>query len=460
MNYDLAIIGAGWAGYRAGILAKEHGLNVALIEKDKIGGVCLNYGCIPTKILVHSTKLLSQIEKSQDFGIEVKDLNNSLRSSVSYGTNLKKIKERKEKIIEKLSKGILFEIKRKGVDLIEGKAEIINSNRIKIDSQDIETKYILIAVGSKPKQLSSLKFDHKKILDSNDILELEEIPKSLLIVGGGVIGCEFAVIFKNLGTDVTLLEITDQLLPHEDREIAKKLESIFKKKKINLYLQKDASELNLDEFEKILVCVGRTPNIGDLGLEKIGIKIEKDRVYTDDYLRTSVSSIFAAGDCRGGNFQAHVASYEGKLVVENILSYLSQQSLGEGQEFLTERNKDMKRINYQGIPNCIFTDPEIGTVGLPEEKARALGYDIKISKFDFLASGSAHIQGETEGFIKIISDINTDLILGAHIIGPKATEMINLLSLGIRLKVKTSQLRDLIFAHPTLSEAIIDALWR
>ena len=428
--YDLTIIGAGWAGFKAALKAKKYGLNVCLIEKDKIGGVCLNYGCIPTKNLVYSTKLYSQIKKSNEFGIEIKDLR----------INLKEIKERKEEMIERLRNSMFSEIKRRGIDFIKGEAKLVNANRIKIDSKEIETRYTLIATGSKPKQISSLKFDHKKIFDSDDILNLEEIPQSLLIIGGGIIGCEFAVVFKNLGTQVTLVEIMNQLLPNEDREISKRLESVFKKRNITVYLQKDFSEFNLNEFEKILVCVGRMPNIENLGLEETGVRIEKDSIYTDDYLKTTVFNIYSAGDCIGGNLLAHIASYEGEIAVENIL------------------NKDIKRMDFQGIPNCIFTDPEIGTVGLTEEKARNSGYEIKISKFDFLAVGASHIHDETEGFIKIISDRETDSILGAHIIGPKATEIINILALSVRLKIKTSQLKDLIFGHPTFSEAIIEAL--
>ncbi len=432
-DYDLVVIGAGWAGYNAAILAKELGLNVCLIEERKIGGVCLNSGCIPTKILVNSTKLLSQFERSSEFGFEIEGI-------VSYRLNLKRIKERKERIIERLQNGIFSEIKRRGIDFIQGRAEIINPNRIKVDSKDIDTKYILVATGSRPKELKDIRFDHKKILDSDDILELEEIPKSLLIIGGGVIGCEFAVIFKKLGADVTLVEMMSQLLPAEDKEIAKKLELSFKKRRIKLFLQKDVSEFNLDEFEKILVCVGRTPNVESLGLEEIGVRIEQNRIYTDDYLKTTIPNIYSAGDCIGGYLLAGVASYEGKLAVENIL------------------NKDIKRVSYLGVPNCIFTEPEIGSVGLTEEKAKEKDFEIKISKFDFLASGAAHIQAETEGFIKIISDRNTDLILGAHIIGSKATEIINTLALGIRLKIKTHQLKDLIFGHPTFSEAVLEAI--
>jgi dihydrolipoamide dehydrogenase len=427
--YDLTIIGAGWAGYSAAILAKKYGLNVCLIEKDKLGGVCLNYGCIPTKILFHTTRLFSQIKKSKEFGIEVED----------PIINFKEIKERKERVIQRLKNGMLSEIKRKGIEFIEGRAEIITPHRIKVDSKEIETKYLLVATGSKSKELDSLKFDHKKVLDSNDILELETLPKSLLIVGGGVIGCEFAAIFKNLGTDVSIVEITDQLLPGEDREIAKRLESIFKKKKIGVFLQKDASNFDLDDFEKILVCVGRIPNIE--GLEEIGVKIEKGRIYTDDYLKTSVSSIFAAGDCIGRYLLAGVASYEGRIAVENIL-------------------EKEKKANYSGIPNCIFTDPEIASVGFTEEKARTSGFEIEIFKFDFLGMGASHICGDTEGLIKIIIDKNTDLILGAHIIGTMATEIINILASSIRSKIKSSQLKDSIFGHPTFSEAISEALWR
>ncbi len=429
MDYDLVVIGAGWAGFNAAVRAKELGLKVCLIEKGQIGGTCLNRGCIPTKALIQSAKVYSLTKKSDLFGI----------NTVNPQINFPKIQERKEKLIQQLRSGMQFMLK--GIDFLNGEAQILSPEELKVAEQIIKTKIILIATGSKPMEIPGLKFDGKKIISSDDILNLKEIPKSLLIIGGGVIGCEFASLFSILGTQVSIVELMPQLLPGIDKEVAKKLEAIFKKKAIKVNTNTDAQSVDLNNYDLVLLCIGRAPEIGSLDLNKIGIKLDKGRIVIDEYLKTSVSNIYAAGDCATKTMLAHFAAYQGRTVAENIAN-----------------PDNPRKADNQNIPNCIFTDPEIASVGLSEENAKDKGIAIKINKFDFFGSGMAHILEETEGFVKIISDTKTNVILGAFIIGPRATELIGILTLAVSSRLKISQIQETIFAHPTLSESIHEAL--
>jgi len=445
MNYDLAVIGAGWAGFNAAVRAKELGLKVCLIEKGQIGGTCLNRGCIPTKTLIQSAKVYSLTKKSDLFGI----------NTVNPQINFNKIQERKEKIIQQLRSGMQFMLKgidgstsltinpqaSRRIDFLNGEAQILSPEELKVAEQVIKTKFILIASGSKAMEIAGLKFDGQKIISSDDILNLKEIPKSLLIIGGGVIGCEFASLFSILGTQVSIVELMPQLLPGTDKEVAKKLEAIFKKKAIKVNTNTDAKSVDLNNYDLVLLCIGRTPDIGNLDLDKIGVKLEKGRIIVDEYLRTPAPNIYAAGDCATKTMLAHFAAYQGRIAAENITN-----------------PDNPRKADNQNIPNCIFTDPEIASVGLSEENAKDKGIAIKINKFDFLGSGMARILEETEGFVKIISDTKTNVILGAFIIGPRATELIGILTLAVSSRLTISQIQETIFAHPTLSESISDTL--
>jgi dihydrolipoamide dehydrogenase len=427
--YDLAIIGGGWAGFNACLQAKKLGLTVCLIEKSLIGGTCLNLGCIPTKALIRSAKILTLAKKSVNFGLK----------PLSPEIDFIRVQERKDNIVKTLRQGMQSSLK--GIDCINEQAQIISAQEIKAGAQVIKTKHILIATGSKSVELPFLKFNGNKVLSSDDILGLRELPGSLLIVGGGVIGCEFASLFSTLGTRVTVVEKMPQLLPGEDAEVAKRIETVFKKKGIKVSTSTDASTLDIKEYDRVLVAVGRAPRTEGLDMEKLGIKIDKGRVVVDECLRTSVPGIFAAGDCTGKKMLAHFAAYQGELAAENIAS----------PGFL-------KKAQDEIVPNCIFTDPEIASVGISEEQAKAKGIAVKVSKFDFLASGMARILDETEGFIKVVSDEKTEQVLGASIIGPQATELIAALALAVANRLKTSDIRNTIFAHPTLSESIHEAL--
>ncbi len=428
--FDLCVIGSGWAGFSAALRAAELGAKVCLIEQDKLGGVCLNRGCIPTKALVNAAKIFSHLKEAPSFGIEIKD------SAFNFG----KIQEYKKSVVDKLSAGIAFQIKNKKIEFVKAKAKLTNKGEITADGQKINAKYIIIASGSRPAELASLKFDGVRILSSNEILELKSAPISLMIVGGGAIGCEFASIFSALGTEVTVVELMERLLPLEDKDISQKIEMLFKKKGIKVLTKTKIEDCPKEDFEKILVCVGRLPNTEDLGLEEVGIKKEKNRICVNDLLETSIPDIYAIGDCVGRKMLAHVASYEARLAAENIFSLKK------------------KPVDYSAVPNCIFTDPEIASVGLSEEEASHLGLSVKVSKFSFLSSSMAHIMGEADGFIKLVADTETNKLAGASIIGPKATELIAILTLATRRGLTIEEIYDTIFAHPTLSESIFESL--
>lgn len=427
--YDLVIIGAGWAGFNAALKAKQLGLKVALIDKSEIGGTCLNRGCIPTKTLLQSAKVYSLVKKSKNFGIE----------TAEPKINFSEVVARKNKIVQQLQQGMKLMLK--DIDFFNSEAILIAKDTVKAGDAELKTRFILIATGSKPYELPGFKFDGKKILSSDDILNLVEIPSNLLIIGGGVIGCEFASLFSALGVKVTIVEKMPQLLPGEDKEVARKLENILKKKGINISTNTDAAGVNTNDYDLVLVCVGRAANSNLTGLDKLGIKTENNKIAVDGYLRTNIPNVYAAGDCTGKIMLAHFAAYQGITVAENIA------------------NPDKpKKADNCNVPNCIFTDPEVASVGLNEDKTLAQGIEVKINKFDFLASGMARIIDETEGFIKIISDKNTEEVIGASIIGPKATELIGILTLAVNNKLKISQIRETIFAHPTIAESIHETL--
>ncbi len=426
-EYDLAVIGAGWAGFNAALGAKKQGLKVALIDKGQIGGTCLNRGCIPTKALIQSAKVYSLVKQAEIFGVEVQ----------APQINFLSMQARKDKIIAQLRSGMQSMLG--GIDFLNAPAQFLSPYEIELGKEVIRAKSVIIATGSRPMELKDIRFDGKKIISSDEILDLKELPKSLLIIGGGVIGSEFASLFSILGTEVTIAEKMPQLLPQEDAEIARKIETLFKKKGIKVHTATDASSLNPADYELVLLCVGRAPETERIGLEKLGIKLEQGKILVDKYLRTNIPPIYAAGDCTGKIMLAHFAAYQGEIAAGNIIP----------GNFLPADNA--------GVPNCIFTDPEIASVGLSEKEALNKGLQIRVNKFDFLASGMARILEKAEGLIKIISDKKSENILGASIIGPGATELIAILTLAKSTGSKLSQIRRTIFAHPTLSESIREA---
>ncbi len=447
-EYDLIIIGSGPGGYVAALRAAQEGLKTLVIEKDEPGGICLNWGCIPTKTLLESAKHLDAVKRAPEFGINID----------GFHIEPLKIWQRKDEVVRSLRKGIEYLLKAKSVELVKGKARLITKDTIEIISDSgtiqVKAKNIIIATGSLPLDLPGIKIDHKNIISSDDLIGLNRIPKSMIIVGGGAIGCEFASLFSHLGTSIEIVELMDSLLPREDKEISKALEVSFKKRGIILKtktglesvnsspdkIEAVFSDKNKSSAELILICVGRRPNTDNLGLESLGVILDKGWIKSDLCLRTSVNNIYAIGDVTGKTLLAHVASRQAEVAVENI----------------TGKSKNM---DYSAIPNCVFSYPQIASVGLSEDEARERKINYAIGKFPFRALGKAHTAAETEGFVKLIFDKDTHIILGAHIIGAEATESISTLTLAVKNKLKAEDISETIFSHPTFSEIIPEAVF-
>ncbi len=441
-KYDLAVIGSGPCGYVAAIRAAQSGLKVCIFEKDDIGGVCLNWGCIPTKSLFASSTALYNIERASEFGIDVK----------GFELDFLKVNERKEMLVKKLASGIEMLMKARKIDILRGPAQLKSKDIVVSGADEVEAANILIATGSLPFELPGMSFDGRHILSSTDMLGLEEIPGDIVIVGGGVIGCEFASIFRAFGSRITIIEMMEQLLPNEDEEIAKEMLRSFKKRGIEILtgvkvetVEKKGQGVHLMlstgksiSGSKVLICVGRSPNSRGFGIEDLGIECERGWIKVDRLFRTNIKNIYAAGDCIGGILLAHVASREGISAVESIL----------GNE---------PSLDYNVVPNCIFTQPEIASVGLTTKIAKNRGINARSRKFLFSGIGKAHVIGEIGGFIKLVVDAATDKILGAQIIGSHATELVAELSLSIQFGITSEGLARVIHAHPTLSEAVQEA---
>lgn len=411
MEYDICIIGAGWAGYNAALKAAGLGKKACIIEEREIGGTCLNRGCIPTKAFVY----------------------HALR-----GLPLAEIQKKKQDVIDRLRAGMSYMVNSKKIDYIKGRAKIKSANLVEAgESQEIKTKFILIATGSVASELPHLKIDHQKVVSSDDILALQDVPKKMLIIGGGSIGCEFASIFNALGCEVSIVEIAPQLLPGFDAQVSKKLQQFFQKAGIQVFLGRGFAEMNLNEYDKVLLAVGRKPFINGLIADGVSIKNENGIIETGRDLSTSVSGIFAAGDCIDGYKLAHVAAYEGELAVNNM--------------FLEPKNRD-----YSVIPASVFTMPEVSAIGINEEEAKKFGASYKAVTVHFLSIGMAHIHENTQGFVKVIIDKRSGCILGAAIIGPQASELVNAFSIIMKNGITAAGLKSTIFAHPSISEIIAD----
>ncbi|TNF52351.1 dihydrolipoyl dehydrogenase [bacterium] len=445
----LTILGAGPGGYVAAIKAAQRGASVTVIEDDEVGGTCLNWGCIPTKALVSSAEVLNKAKKIQEFGLE---LNGEVIP------NIQKVIERKNKIVGSQVKGIRGLFKSWGINIIDGRGVIIDQKKIKVSlkkggEEEIETDKIIIATGSRPAQIPVFPFDGKNIFSSNDALNLEKIPGSLLIIGAGVIGCEFAFIYREFGSEITMVEMMPRAVSTEDEEISVLLERELKKKKIKLLtdvrvesveVKEDSISVSLSdgktlETEKILVSIGRSLNSKNIGLENIGVNTgQRGEILVNSKMETNIEGVYAVGDVIGGLMLAHVASKEGIVAAEN--------ALGGNVE-----------MNYDVVPSAIFTSPEIASVGLSEKQALERGYKFRVGRFQFRALGKAHAMGEIAGIVKLIADEESDRILGAHIIGPHASDLIHEAALAIEKGLTAQDIAHTIHAHPTLSEGIMEA---
>ena len=433
-KYDIIILGAGPAGYSAAIRASQLGAKVAVIEKDKAGGTCLSRGCIPTKSILASIELFSKIKIAHDFGIDIE----------KFAIDMEKVIARKNKIVHRLVKGVEYLLKQNKVDLIKGEGKVTN---ISAKEKIIEIKdnagnglrvtgyALILATGSEPMNIPGFEVDGKKIINSNHILDLKDIPKTMEILGCGVIGLQFARIYSELGTKVNICEALPKVLPVIDEEVTNSLIGIVSKKQIEIKMNVRLSKPSGKEIT--LVAAGRKVNTE--GFKEIGIEMIKDRyVKVNERLETNLPGVYAVGDITGINMLAHVAYAQGKVAAEATCG------------------KDSK-IDYSVVPMCIYTDPEVAAVGLTEAEAKAKGHEVKIGKLPFGASGKARTISEEEGFVKIVADAKSNKILGVHIIGPQATMLIAEAAMAIKLGAKAEDITSTIHAHPTLSEAIQEA---
>lgn len=445
----LALLGAGPGGYVAAIRAAQLGASVTVIEASEVGGTCLNWGCIPTKTLIASSELLARVRNLDAFGLEL---------SGTVVPNLAKIMARKDRVVSTLAKGIRGLFKSWGITLLEGRGRLLSPRQIEVLSMDgtrtvVEADRIIIATGSRPAEIPAFPFDGRRLLSSTDALGLTEIPQSLLIIGAGVIGCEFACIFRELGSDVTMVETLPRAVATEDPDVSELLERELKKKKIRLLTSVRVDKVNvLDDrvvaslsdgseitAERVLVSIGRSHNSDGIGLENAGIETgRKGEILVNHRMETNVSGVSAVGDVTGGMLLAHVASAEGLVAAENAVGLET-------------------RIDYSVVPAAIFTSPEIASVGLREPEAAEKGIRYRTGNFPFRALGRAHAMGEISGFVKIISDEASDRVLGAHIIGPHASDLIHEVAAAMRAGMSTQDLARTIHAHPTLSEGIMEA---
>lgn len=447
-NVDLAVLGGGPGGYVAAIRAAKLGVKTMVIEKENLGGVCLNWGCIPTKALYHVAQTIDEIKKADIFGINIS----------GWNLDFKKAMDRKDKVIAAQRQGLAFHFKKNNVELVKGNGKLISSNKILVtgeNGQEVEViaKNIIIATGSHAANVPPFNLEDEDVIDNIGILSLTAIPESLLIVGGGVIGSEFANIFSTFGSSVTIVEMLPRILSTEDIEVSKVIAKAFGKKGINVFTNSVIEEVKKDEgkffckikggdeivADKVLISIGRRPNSKGIGLEEIGITIdERGFIKTDSHLRTNIPNIYAVGDVNGGLQLAHVASDEGKIAAENIAG------------------KD-KTMDYRVIPWAVFTSPEIGTVGLNEEQARSKGINVCFGLFPFSNSGKAFITGETEGFIKVITDKDSGEILGAQMVGPRCSDLVHEVAVAMKGEMVVDTLAETVHSHPTLSEAVMEA---
>ena len=452
MNYDLIIIGSGPGGYVAAIRASQLGLKTAIVEKSKLGGICLNWGCIPTKSLLKSAQIYQSILHAEEYGIDV---------SGTINPDISKMVERSRNIAETMSKGVQFLLKKNKVDVILGVGKLKSKDTIVVtDNTNNETiltaKNIILATGAHSRELPNIPQDGVKVIGYKNALILNKKPDSMVIIGSGAIGSEFAYFYSSIGTKVTLVEYLPNIVPNEDEDVSRQLRRSFKKAKINVMENTSVENINtsgekckvtiktkkgVEEIETdiILSAVGITPNIDNLGVEELGIEIENGKIKVDDFYKTNIDNIYAIGDIINTPALAHVASAEGIACVEKIVGH------------------NIEPIDYGNIPGCTYTMPEISSFGLTEKKAKEQNIDIKVGKFPFTASGKAHASGTRDGFVKLIFNKKTDKLIGAHLIGANVTEMISELILSKKLKASNIDIIKTIHPHPTMSEAIMEA---
>lgn len=451
MNYDLIIIGSGPGGYVAAIRASQLGLKTAVVEVESLGGVCLNWGCIPTKALLKSAQVFEYLTHAADYGITVKE----------FSADFDAVVKRSRDVAGGMSKGVQFLLKKNKVDVLMGFGKVKKVGVVEVKDKDgkitdYEAKNIIIATGTRSRELPNLKQDGKKVIGYREAMTLSKFPESIVVVGSGAIGCEFAYFYSTMGAKVTLVEFLDNIVPLEDEDISKALARSFKKSGMNVMTSSSVESVDSSgphckvsiktptgheviEAEIVLSAVGVTSNLENIGIETLGIKTDKGKVLVDEYYQTNVKGIYAIGDIVPGQALAHVASAEGIICVEKIAGH------------------NPEPLNYGNIPGCTYCSPEIASVGMTEKAAKEAGYEIKVGKFPFSASGKASAAGAKDGFVKVIFDAKYGEWLGAHFIGHNVTEMIGEAVVARKLETTGHEIIKSVHPHPTMSEAIMEA---
>ena len=452
-NYDIIVLGSGPGGYVAAIRASQLGKKVAVVERAELGGICLNWGCIPTKALLKSAEIYKNANQAEEFGIKI---------SGDIEADFEAIVKRSRGVAESMSKGIQFLFKKNKIDLIVGSGKLKVDKKIEVTANNGETmeysaEHIIIATGARSRELPNLPIDGKKIIGYRKAMTLDKQPESMVVVGSGAIGSEFAYFYNSIGTKVTLVEYMDTIVPLEDVDVSKQLGRSFKKSKIKVMTKSEVLSVDTSgekcqvliktkkgeetiEADVVLSAVGIQTNIQGIGLKEIGITTERDHVVVDEYMRTNIEGYYAIGDIIPGPALAHTASHEGILCVEKIAGH------------------NPKTLDYNNNPGCTYTQPEVASVGYTEKAALDAGYEIKVGKFPFTASGKASASGHKEGFVKVIFDAKTDAWLGCHMIGDHVTEMIAEAVVARELKATGRDIIEAIHPHPTMSEALMEAV--
>jgi dihydrolipoamide dehydrogenase len=451
MAYDVIVLGSGPGGYPAAIRASQLGKKVVIVERESLGGICLNWGCIPTKALLKSAQVMEYAKHAADYGIEVND----------FKQNFGNVIKRSRGVADKMNKGVTFLMKKNKIDVVMGYGKLIAPNKLEVTAADgskqtLEAKNIIIATGARARELPALKLDGKKIIEYRTAMSLTEQPKSMIVVGSGAIGTEFAYFYNCLGTKVTIVEFLPRIVPVEDEDVSKELEKNFKKQGITIMVNSEVTSVDTSgnevkakvktqsgevtlEADVLLSAVGITANIENIGLEQAGIKTDKGRIVVDANQQTNVPGVYAIGDCTPNQALAHKATKEGINVAEHLAG------------------KKPEPIDYNNVPGCTYCTPEIASVGYTEKAAKDAGYELKVGKFPFIASGKATAAGANEGFVKIIYDAKYGELLGCHMIGYNVTEVIAEVVVARKLETTAHEILNAIHPHPTISEAVKEA---
>lgn len=451
MAYDIIIIGSGPGGYVAAIRASQLGMKVAVVEKESLGGICLNWGCIPTKALLKSAQVYEYIQHAADYGITVKE----------YKADFDAVIKRSRNVADGMSKGVQFLMKKNKIDVIDGFGKLTKDKKVEVTAKDgkktiHESKNIILATGGRARELPNVKIDGEKVIEYRKAMTLPKQPKSMVVIGSGAIGVEFAFVYATMGTKVTIVEFMPRIVPVEDEDISKELEKQYKKKGLDIYTNSSVESVDTKgtdckvqvktptgnitiECDIVLSAAGVVTNLEGLGLDEAGVKHDKGKVLIDDFYKTNITNVYAIGDIVKGPALAHVASAEGIICVEKIAGHHPEP------------------LNYGNIPGCTYCIPEIASVGMTEKAAKEAGYEIKVGKFPFAASGKASAAGAKDGFVKVIFDAKYGEWLGAHMIGYNVTELIAEVVVARKLETTAHEIMKSVHPHPTMSEAIMEA---